>query len=94
MNKYDHRNYYITVMAIKTENLVTESELQYILYLLVITFIFTSSKCDVIIYCSYDPYLNACHAQKMTRQKKYVYICSMELNKYIYNLAASLRHRS
>ena len=54
MNKYGYRNYYITVMAIKTEQLITESELQYIIYFLVIVFTFTSSKYDVIIYCSYE----------------------------------------
>ena len=53
-------------MSIKTEYLIAESELQYILYFLVITFISTSSKCDVIIYCSYDPTLTARHAEKMT----------------------------
>ena len=31
MNKYGYRNYSITVMAIKTEQLITESELQYII---------------------------------------------------------------
>ena len=35
--------------------IITESELQNILRFLVIAFIFTSSKCDVIIYSSYDP---------------------------------------
>ena len=45
-------------MAIKTEYLIAECELQYILYFLVIAFIFTSSKCDVIIYFNYDHHLN------------------------------------
>ena len=61
-------------MAIKTELLATESELQYIVYFLVIAFIFTSSKCDVIFYCSYDHHINCSSCGKMTRQKKYAYM--------------------
>ena len=44
MNKQGHRNYSTTVMAIKTESLISVSGLQNILYFLVIAFIFTSSK--------------------------------------------------
>ena len=59
--------------------IITESELQNILRFLLIAFIFTSSKCDVIIYSSYDPpppppTLAARHVAKETRQKMYLYI--------------------
>ena len=45
-------------MALKTELIIAESELQYVQYFLVIASIFTSSKYDVVIYCSYDHHLN------------------------------------
>ena len=55
--------------------IITESELQNILRFLVIAFIFTSSKCDVIIYSSYDPpTLAARHVAKET-ENVFIYIC-------------------
>ena len=62
-------------MAIKTEYFFAESELQYILYFLVIAFIFTSLKCDEIIYCNYDHHLNFPSCVKSdTVEKIFLYV--------------------
>ena len=55
--------------------IITESELQNILRFLVIAFIFTSSKCDVLIYSSYDPHLSCSSCGKSdTAENLFIYI--------------------